>query len=429
MTACTVALVPRHGPRSTGRPTVHVLRHGVLCGAALCALLLAAPAPASGQDARQDIRASQLRLDSIRQERQRLQREMEQLQSRVRDASRELTNIGRQRNASAAALRELEFQAEMLRQSMDETSDTLGATQARLRARTDQLNARLRSIYKRGRLHALQVLLGAENFGDLLSRYKYLHLMTLHERRVIDDVRRLERSLADHERELRESFAQLDGLQQQRRDELAAFERLEGQHSRALQQYRQQETATAGTIVRLERDERQMAALIAEMERLRVEEERRAAAAGRSAAPAAMTTRSLGTLNWPVDGNVLYRFGPERQPNGVVLRHHGLGIAAPAGTAVRAVEAGTVTMSRPFEGYGPSVMISHGGGFYTLYLYLQTIAVRDGQAVAAGQTIGTVGGGAAPAGSRLEFRVFAPVAGASPQWVDPLVWLRTQGAR
>jgi murein hydrolase activator len=246
---------------------------------------------------------------------------------------------------------------------------------------------------------------------------------------VIDDVRRLERSLADHERELRESFAQLDGLQQQRRDELAAFERLEGQHSRALQQYRQQETATAGTIVRLERDERQMAALIAEMERLRVEEERRAAAAGRSAAPAAMTTRSLGTLNWPVDGNVLYRFGPERQPNGVVLRHHGLGIAAPAGTAVRAVEAGTVTMSRPFEGYGPSVMISHGGGFYTLYLYLQTIAVRDGQAVAAGQTIGTVGGGAAPAGSRLEFRVFAPVAGASPQWVDPLVWLRTQGAR
>jgi murein hydrolase activator len=395
----------------------------------LAGTLLAGATPAAAQDARQSIRDSQLRLDSIRQERQRLQRELDGLQSRVRDASRELTNINRQRAASASALRELEFQAEMLRESMEETSSTLTATQDRLRSRGDALNARLRSIYKRGRLHSLQVMLGAESFGDLLSRYKYLHLMTLHERRVIDDVRRLERSLAEHERELQETFAQLEGLQHQKRDELASIERLQGQHNRALQQVQQQQTATAGTIERLQRDERQMAALVAEMERLRIEAERRAAAAGRSTAPGAITTRSLGTLNWPVDGNVIYRFGPERQPNGIVLRHHGLGIAAAAGTPVRAVEAGTVTMARPFEGYGPSVMVSHGSGYYTLYLYLQTIGVRDGQVVTAGQTVGTVGGAQAPGGSRLEFRVFAPVPGAGPQWVDPLDWLRGRAGR
>ncbi|MGH7555102.1 MAG: hypothetical protein ACREMQ_19040, partial [Longimicrobiales bacterium] len=56
------------------------------------ALLLIVAAPAGAQDARRDIRDSQLRLDSIRQERSRLQREMETLKTRVRDASREAAN-------------------------------------------------------------------------------------------------------------------------------------------------------------------------------------------------------------------------------------------------------------------------------------------------------------------------------------------------
>jgi murein hydrolase activator len=385
--------------------------------------------PATAQDARREIRDSQLRLDSIRQERQRLQRELDGIQSQVRDASRELTNIGRQRTASLSALQELEFQAVMLEESMEETSATLGTTQAKLRARTSDMHLRLRSIYKRGRLHPLRVLLGAESFGDLLSRYKYLHMMTSYERLMIEDVGRLERSLVAHDRELRQTLAQLENLQRERRDEFSALERLESEHGRALRQFQQQQTRTAGTIERLARDEAQLATLVAEMERRRVEEERRAEVAGRSAAPNAITTRSLGTLSWPVDGSLLYRFGPERRPNGVVLRHHGVGISAPAGTAVRAVEAGTVTMARPFEGYGPSVMLSHGGGFYTLYLYLSSVNVRDGQSVAAGQSIGTVGGAGTPEGSRLEFRVFAPVRGGSSQWVDPLDWLRSRAAR
>jgi septal ring factor EnvC (AmiA/AmiB activator) len=111
----------------------------------------------------------------------------------------------------------------------------------------------------------------------------------------------------------------------------------------------------------------------------------------------------------------------------MVLRWNGIGLAAPTGTPVRAVKGGRVALAGPFEGYGPTVVLSHGDGFYTLYLYLEEIGVVEGRDVVAGQVVGTVGGGDTPEGSHLEFQIRAPLQGSgSPQAQDPLQWLRPQ---
>jgi murein hydrolase activator len=387
-------------------------------------LLLAAASPAAArQDVQRELRDSQYRLDSIRAERTQLQRELELIQSRLRDASRELTNISSQRNASANALREIEFQTEMVQISIEETQEALHTTRGRHSRRSAALNQRLREIYKRGPLHSVRVLLTAESFGDLLSRYKYLQLITQYERQMVREIAQLERDLARQERSLRESLDRLEELRDEKERELALLRQLESRQNVALREVQQQQTRTTATLEDLARDEARLTSLVADLERRRLEEERRAVAAGRPT-PSSLTTGSLGSLDWPVDGSVLYRFGPERRPNGVILRHNGIGIAAPAGTPVRAVEGGTVTMARPFEGYGPTVMISHGGGYYTLYLYLQSVAVREGQPVTAGEQLGTVGGAGTPEGPRVEFRVMVPLQGGPPQPVDPLDWLR-----
>jgi septal ring factor EnvC (AmiA/AmiB activator) len=124
---------------------------------------------------------------------------------------------------------------------------------------------------------------------------------------------------------------------------------------------------------------------------------------------------------------VIYRFGRENRPNGLVLRWNGIGIAADSGTPVRAVRSGRVVLAGPFEGYGPTVVVSHGDGFYTLYLYLEEIGVVEGRDVQAGQVVGTVGGTDTPEGAHLEFQIRAPSSGGSPQAEDPLRWLRPRG--
>lgn len=390
----------------------------------LLALLLAgtaAPLAAQG-NTRRDLRESQMRLDSIRQERERLQREMQQLQSRVRDTSRELVNIGRQRAASVSALQEMEFQAAVLETMIEQTESELEAARQSLGSRADALRERLRDIYKRGPLHTVRVLLSAESFGDLVSRYKYLHMIATSERLLMENVKRLERDLLEKEEGLREDQRALDLLRQQKAREVQDLERLEARSRQTLNQMRQAEATTASLIEKSEQDERRLAAIIDRLERDRLAEERR----GEAAAPANITTSELGTLNWPVDGRLVYRFGPERRSNGITLTNNGIGIAAPAGTPVRAVEAGTVSHAGPFEGYGSMVMVNHGGGYYTLYLYLQSVSVRAGETITRGQTIGTVGGEQTEHGAHLEFQVRAPVRGTIAEPVDPLTWLRAR---
>ena len=119
--------------------------------------------------------------------------------------------------------------------------------------------------------------------------------------------------------------------------------------------------------------------------------------------------------------------GLARTREGITER---IGIAAPAGSLVKAVEAGTVELAGPLEGYGQSVVVGHGAGYYTLYLRLRSINVTAGQTVRPGQIVGTVGGENTPEGAHLEFQVRTPGPGGSPRPVDPLNWLRARaGAR
>jgi septal ring factor EnvC (AmiA/AmiB activator) len=142
------------------------------------------------------------------------------------------------------------------------------------------------------------------------------------------------------------------------------------------------------------------------------------------ASTSALSASDLGSLDWPADGPLLYRFGPERRPNGVTLRRNGIGIRADPGTPVHAVKAGTVVIAGRIEGFGRGVVLSHGGGFYTLYLYLGEVQVQEGQDVPAGQVLGSVGSGTAEDPPHLYFRLLTPVQGQqAPTPVDPLPWL------
>lgn len=390
-----------------------------------------APPQGTPEALRRELRESQARLDQIRRERSDLQRQMEQLRSRVHDASSELSNIQRQVDASASALKELDFQSRALSANVAATSRQLLLTRDRLQERNAVLHRRLRSIYERGPLNSVRVMLSAESFGDLLNRYKYLQLITVYDRLLVSEVRKLEGDLIAQNDTLNQSLEQLDRLRQAKLDEFTQLQVLQQEQRRTLSQYKGRVRQTEGRLAQLARDEARLTDVLADLERRRREDERRRAVAGAPPSPdRGLPTRALGSLAWPVDGDVIYRFGADRKPSGVVLRNNGIGIAARAGTPVRAVEGGTVVMARPFEGYGPTVMISHGGGYYTLYLYLAGVSVSAGQRVLTGQTVGTVGGERTPDGAHIEFQVRAPIQGGDvPEPMDPLDWLRARGTR
>jgi septal ring factor EnvC (AmiA/AmiB activator) len=380
---------------------------------------------AQDPDLQRQIQESQRRLEAIREERARLQGEMDQIRGRVRNASAELRNIEQQLSASRSVLAEVDFQADVVAGQVQETTRELLKTREELKEDKAVLYRRVRDIYKRGPLSTLRVLLGADSFADLLTRYRYLQIIASYDRALVDRVSELETVLEAHSRTQEESLAELGRLRQMKLGEVAELRSVERDRQAALEQFRDRERQAQTRLEQLDADESRLTGLIDDLERMRLEEERRRELSGFGReGPASLSGSDAGSLDWPVDGPLVYRFGREQRPNGTVLRWNGIGIQAPAGTPVRAIKAGTVVLAGPFEGYGPSVVLSHGGGFYTLYLYLEEIGVVQGRDVQPGQVIGTVGGSQTPEGPHIEFQIRAPVAGGAPQAMDPLQWLK-----
>jgi len=121
---------------------------------------------------------------------------------------------------------------------------------------------------------------------------------------------------------------------------------------------------------------------------------------------------------WPAEGKLVRRFGQEVGG----LPEPGIGIAAPAGTEVCAVAAGTVlscteAMRSGKAGWGKVVVIRHTNGTVSWYGNLAEIVVKKDQKVQKGQRIGTMGLNAAGA-TELALRFFR-----DERPVDPLSYL------
>ncbi|MFO7587743.1 MAG: peptidoglycan DD-metalloendopeptidase family protein [Gemmatimonadota bacterium] len=404
----------RASRRRAGRP-----RPGwavLLVGLALAARPATLPAQ---EEIRERIRESQQRLEQIRRERQTLTREASQLRGQVHDVSVEIRNIEARIGSTSSLLSELDLQIAAYADQVDETTREMLATRDELQLRRTELEERLREIYRRGSLHTFQVLLEARSFSDLLSRYKYLHLVARYDRMLVEQVRRLEERLSEQRDQLASEYARLSALRMEKEREVGDLERLEGQRQRRLSSVRARVTQTETRLSALETEERRLDDLLVELERARREAERMAGTARAST----LRTSDLGQLSWPVDGSVVYRFG-DRRPD-VADSWKGIGIGAPRGTPVRAVETGEVAWAGSRGLLGQTVILDHGGGYWSGYLYLQELRVDIGDRVSAGTVIGHVGGDEeSPQGTHIEFQIYEPDSRGDPRQVDPVRWLR-----
>ncbi len=379
--------------------------------AALCALitfptLLAAQTP--------EIDASRRRLDSIRVERQRLQGENQRLQGRVKDVGAELRNIEAQQRSTHTIINEIDRQIGGLNSQVDRVSAEAVLAQDNMVEAQAILERRLVDIYKRGAMYAWQVLLSAESFGDLISRYKYLYLTSRHDRALLTEVADLRDRVSTRRNELLGLRTTLDRSREERDAELNRYTNLANTSERRLRQLQRTGQETESQLTQLELDEedinRQITALIAAA--------RRAGSTG----PGTITTADIGKLDWPVEGRIVFNFGPDRQPDGVVLRHNGIGIGAAVGTPVRVISGGTVVRIQRWSTYGLLVLVDHGAEHYSLYAQLGQAQVAVGDNVSEGQTIGTIGSANSEYGPHLHFEI----RGAQGIALDPTAWLRSQ---
>ena len=114
----------------------------------------------------------------------------------------------------------------------------------------------------------------------------------------------------------------------------------------------------------------------------------------------------------PTAGVVTSRFGLRSRNN-----HKGIDIGAPAGTAIYAAAAGTVTVSSYGYngGYGNYVIINHTNGVQTVYAHCSSLVATQGQYVSQGQLIARVGSTGNSTGNHLHLEIRVNGVAQNPQ--------------
>ncbi len=113
-----------------------------------------------------------------------------------------------------------------------------------------------------------------------------------------------------------------------------------------------------------------------------------------------------GDFILPVHGIITTPFGVRRFFNGEPRESHtGIDIAGKSGTPVAATNDGIVCFEGNLFFGGNSILINHGQGIYSMYFHLGKYAVKNGEYVKKGQTIGYIGDTGRVTGPSLHFGV------------------------
>jgi murein DD-endopeptidase MepM/ murein hydrolase activator NlpD len=398
------------------RPAAPVVLGIALALAASTALVVGpASAPAIAQ-----VSQLQQQLSQTAAERAAAARELRDVRTREANARERFNIAKREHDAAVSELRRIDgelerAQAELAlaverveatRRDVEQAERDVRSAEVALDRRRAQFETRVVAAFKYGQMSLTDVFTSVRDVSDLVVTTTFVNAVVQHDRGLVEEMSLL---LADLD-ERRADAVAMRVEAEHARDEAT---RIESEISRRLadqravtDQVNRTRTTLARSLKELQEDadalEEHLKALEAAQRlierQLREAEERERA--GRSVG-------DTGT-GWvkPVNGWLSSPFGNRMHPiHGTVRLHAGVDLSAATGTPIVASRGGTVTFVGWMSGYGNTVIVFHGSGVATLYAHLSAFSVQEGQYIAQGGRVGSVGMTGTATGPHLHFEV------------------------
>ena len=302
---------------------------------------------------------------------------------------------------------------------IDTTKQELSEAKETEKSQYESMKLRIKYMYEKGDSTYVDLLMEAGSLSELLSKAEYITKISSYDRQKLDEYAATKEKIAEKEKALEGEHVELLTLQDETEAKQASVEKLLAAKQTELQNYETKIASAEGQISEyakaIETQENQIKSIEAEIKRKeeearkKAEEEKKKAAAANKAAQTYKTV-SLGDISFtwpcPASGRVTSGFGSRKSPTkGASSNHQGIDISAPTGTSIVAAAAGEVVIATYSSSAGNYVMISHGGGVYTVYMHASSLLVSQGQSVKKGQTIAKVGSTGYSTGSHLHFGV------------------------
>lgn len=389
-------------------------------------------------DAESKIKENEQQQAKVQEKINQLDGEIFATESNIASKQEEINVTNGEIQALENSIAETEGQIEATEAELEELANKIEELIERIEERDVLIKNRLRSMqHSGGSINYLQVLFGAQSFGDFINRATAVSKIHESDRTIMSAQESDKAELEATEVEVEEKKDQLVADKAKLEDEKASVESkratLVAQQQELsnlqaqLNQQRDSQVATASELEEefFELEELKMSIedqrqIIADQERilkdLLVAEKDRLAQLADETPNNQTPAPSLGggTLGIPVGGS--YRtsspYGVRIHPiTGVEKMHTGIDFARAshndAAPPIVSAESGIVVSAGVRGGYGNTVVIYHEEiGLTTLYAHLDSISVSAGQTVSRGQQIGIMGTTGQSTGIHLHLEVF-----------------------
>ncbi len=328
-----------------------------------------------------------------------LQRQAEEQQAKTNEASAKvesvserLRQIQEELRVATAEYKEVKGQLDSVEDKISDNTELLQKTEADLKVKNKKLQQRVRDIYINGQISYVDVLFGAKDFADLMTRMDVLKRIIKHDYDLIMKVREEKATVENTRAQLEKDKAEAEVLVADAQAKKAKVEDKESEQQVLLDQAIHDRDTSERMYEELMAASQEVANMIRRSHM---------SSAGYSGAPA-----GAGGMIWPISGPITSEFGWRTHPIfGTARFHSGLDIGGDYGMPIYAAASGTVIYAGWISGYGNAVIIDHGGGVTTLYGHNDSLNVSEGENVAQGQVIAMCGSTGNSTGPHCHFEV------------------------
>ncbi len=360
--------------------------------------------------------------------------DLEELRDRIGALQKQLAESEESKTEVGDALRESEQAISETNRKLYQLADqrrhvNAALAKLRLRARTVEgditaeqatLSKLLYQQYVTGQSDAIKLVLNRQDPNEIARQLHYLGYVSRARAELLSSLRYNLANLEKLAVETRTKSAELRALQNEEASQKRRLENDKAERQRIYTQVSSQIAQSRKQLSTLKRDEERLTRLI----------ERLAKEVARKRPGKRLTNQALpnadsglgpfrklkGKLRLPVLGELMNRFGNQRQDSG--LSWKGLFISAEPGREVKAIAGGRVVYADWLRGFGNLMIVDHGNGYMSLYGNNETLLKQVGDQTKAGDPIAATGnsGGNPESGLYFELRY-------QGKPFDPLPWV------
>lgn len=252
---------------------------------------------------------------------------------------------------------------------------------------------RIRFMAEFGETSYLSILLSATDFYDFLNRLEVIRQVSVSDQELLDELRAAKDSVEQQKASLDASLQEAASVKSDLEKNVSTLQSQRDQKDKDLTTLEnKKDQINTDYIEAIEKADQLM-------------EDYQKAAAEYSA----QNPYVEGGWMWPLPqkNNVITsKYGYRTHPvTGKWKLHTGIDLRATKGTSIYAAKAGTVVLSEYSSSWGNYVIISHGGGYTSLYAHMTKRNVKVGATVKQGQVIGTVGSTGWSTGAHLHYEL------------------------